>query len=325
MKKALLLLLSISLLSSVLMAQEHQKVEYLRNDGSRVSMDNKPDFVRIIKEPDAGSSYSIYQEFYISGDKKAVGMISKYEPIPMYEGKLETFYKDGTLQSVVNYSDGIPDGDAVYYFSNAAVKKKVQHIKSSKEFLYLNPFSQVLNLQTAKVIYQADSLNQVMVKDGSGHAVESAVAFGKPIIEEGNYKNGLKEGLWVAKDSSGGYWYKENFKQGELVSGESGYDGVSYKYTNIEELPMYKAGMEKFNIYFNQGFPAPPAPYNKTVLYRFIVDRDGKLTDIKIDRKGFYKPMYIGVLRALIACENWNPAKQHGIPVPVTYFLAVPY
>jgi len=307
-------------------AQKKRNVYHLKENGDRVSKDSA-DLTRIIEEPDSGSTYFVLKEFYPNGQPRALGKLSAFDPQLIYEGELIRYDKNGKKCSVVNYRDNRPVGKAHYFFSDGRTSRLVdfdgvtvkQHPETIQRTMDDYPF---------RMIYLADSLNNVLVKDGNGHYKMPLKMFSETIVEEGDYVDGLKEGLWKGKSTSSDLWYNEQFQKGNLISGESFRNGESYTYTFDTEQPVFKGGMQKFYRYVGANVVYPRIAYkNKVtgkVFLSFVIEKDGTVADVKVSR-GVSKEIDEEAVRVLSRSPKWVSGKHHGIPVRVKYNIPLSF
>lgn len=115
----------------------------------------------------------------------------------------------------------------------------------------------------------------------------------------------------------------EGPKQAAVVEDTKVYDFVS-----IETQPSYPGGMDKFYSYVGKSvkYPAMAAENNiqGKVYLSFVVEKDGRLTDIKVERK-------LGggtdeeAIRVLKASPRWTPGIQNGKPVRVKFNIPISF
>ncbi|MEJ7557261.1 MAG: M56 family metallopeptidase [Pedobacter sp.] len=101
-----------------------------------------------------------------------------------------------------------------------------------------------------------------------------------------------------------------------------------YDFVSLEAQPTFPGGMANFYNYLKQNVKYPAeAKANKVegkVFLSFIVEKDGSLMDIKVDRK-------LGggtdeeAVRVLTASPNWNPGVQNGNVVRVKYNIPISF
>ena len=110
-------------------------------------------------------------------------------------------------------------------------------------------------------------------------------------------------------------------KQGQVVE-----DSRVYEFNSLEVLPSFPGGMAKFYQYLQRSIQYPEAARMNNiqgkVFLSFIIEKNGKLTDIKVDH-------YVGggldeeAIRVLKLSPKWNPGIQNGLPVRVKYNLPI--
>lgn len=115
----------------------------------------------------------------------------------------------------------------------------------------------------------------------------------------------------------------EGPKQAAIVE-----DNTVYTFQTMENPPMFPGGINEFYKYLNKAINYPPmASENNiqgTVYLSFTVEKDGSLTDIKVDRKLGYGTDEEAV-RVLKASKRWNPGMQNGKPVRVKYNIPIKF
>lgn len=313
--KRLFVLIALICIIKQVNAQKKQDVYYYKNNGSIVSDKDSADFIRIIQEPDSGEVLFNLIEIYPDGKKKAMGKVSSVLfSMPTYEGQYISYYKNGKKESTLFYEKNKLTGPAYYFFENGALRQTIEHKASTS-----NGATEIL------IKYQADSLGLVMVKDGNGHVVEHTQSFGGAVIE-GDYKDGLKQGIWTMKANSGSSSYKEQYENGKFISGESEKDGVKYSYTTLESLPAPKNGISSFYSYLKRNIKYPADAKNAYIMGKvflsFVVEKDGSLVDVKVERK-LYPSLDAEALRIIKFAPKWIAGMQHGFPVRVKYNIPI--
>lgn len=310
-------------------AQKKQNVYYLKNNGQELFVKDSADFIRIIQEPDSGETNYVLQEFYANGEKKTIGKLSTFEPNLVYEGVVVGFNNKGKKIKSVTYEKGQKKGMAFYFFNNGAVKKQVDYLGDP-----LNdklPFSNVegkIADRDNKLIYQADSLGKVYVKDGTGHLIETSKIGDDVLIEEGDYKDGFKEGVWKGSFSSGKSSYEETYQLNKLISGINTADGKVYNYTILMLAPQFKGGVNQFYKYIGNAirYPADAVRNNITgkVTLSFVIQKDGSVTDILVT-KSVHPSIDNEAIRVIKGSPKWIPAVERGLPVRVKYTIPIKF
>jgi protein TonB len=115
----------------------------------------------------------------------------------------------------------------------------------------------------------------------------------------------------------------EGPKQAAVVEDTKVYDFVS-----IETPPGFPGGIEKFYSYVQKTVKYPPMAAENNiqgkVFLSFVVEKNGELTDIHVDRK-------LGggtdeeAVRVLKASPRWTPGIQNGKPVRVKYNIPISF
>jgi TonB family protein len=316
------LLLSFALILALFgaQAQKKQNVYYLDKKGKEVKSKEEADFIRVIQEPDPGEKDFKLYEFYMDNKRKAEGKVSGFENRLAYEGILVNYDRRGIKSSAVNYKNGFMLGDAYYYFSNGKLHKRVEYFPRPAEKNAMGNVNKLFPL--IKLMFLQDSLEVVAVKDGNGHAIEQSGNGKSVITEEGDYKDGFRDGIWTSRYADGSASYTETFKEGKFVSGESIKNGKKYSYTIQEEAPQFKGGPSEWS-YFIASTVKYPSELIKDgiagkVYTSFTIDTDGRITDIKIE-KSVHELLNREAIRVLQSAPRWIPGTQRGIPVRVKY------
>lgn len=94
-------------------------------------------------------------------------------------------------------------------------------------------------------------------------------------------------------------------------------------YNAVEVKPDFPGGIAKFYAYVAKNFKTPDdEEINGKIIVQFVVEKDGKLTDIKILRDlGFGTGKE--AIRVLNSSPKWKPGIQNGRPVRVLYNLPI--
>ena len=101
-----------------------------------------------------------------------------------------------------------------------------------------------------------------------------------------------------------------------------------YDFVALDSQPTYPGGMEKFYTYLNENLRYPAeAKANKVegkVFLSFVVEKDGSLMDIKVDRK-LGQGTDEEAVRVLKESVKWNPGIQNGNAVRVKYNIPISF
>lgn len=105
-------------------------------------------------------------------------------------------------------------------------------------------------------------------------------------------------------------------------------DDTIYSGYSIEVQPEFPAGEAALYKYLSENIKYPriavEAGIQGTVYIVFVVEKDGRLTDIRIFRSPD-QSLSDETLRVVSGMPGWNPGKQGGLPVRVSFLLPVKF
>ncbi|HEY0245390.1 MAG TPA: TonB family protein [Mucilaginibacter sp.] len=293
---------------------QKQNVYFLKKNGKEVKVRDSADYIRILTEPDSGTTFYNVKEYYKNGKFKLVGKSSKVEYNSL-EGQCVFYYPSGSKQQVANYKQNFLMGDVYDFYPNGKLHTYKQY-KSKPE-----PGHAVEVLMLAC----NDSTGKVLAANGNGYYIWYSNDF-KNVVEEGNIKAGLRDGKW--KGSNGNekdlLTFEEDYNNGKLIQGRSltHQDNKSFTYTIREVTPQYPGGVNEFYKFIAQNVKYP---YNARmnhiqgeVFTSFVVEADGSLSDIKIVRSPDAE-LSEETLRVIKLSPNWIPGAYFGRPARVQY------
>lgn len=90
----------------------------------------------------------------------------------------------------------------------------------------------------------------------------------------------------------------------------------------LEKSPEFPGGMRLFYKYISNNIQLPDGLTGGKIISRFIIDRNGKVTNTQIIR-GLRRDIDAEVLRCLRKSPNFIPGKLNGMPVNVSYTLPI--
>ena len=101
-----------------------------------------------------------------------------------------------------------------------------------------------------------------------------------------------------------------------------------YKFTELENPPTYPGGMENFYRFLGQNMKYPAEAKKNdiqgTVFLSFVVEKDGTIADLKIDKKLGYGTDE-EALRVIKLAGMWNPGTVEGKAVAAKYNIPVKF
>jgi TonB family protein len=297
--------------TSILFSQGNQdKVMFLDSLNLEATAENY-DIKRIIKDYYLTPEKSEYQylEYYKSGvvksDKKLSGKDGGY-----YIGEMVDYYKNGNKKSSSFYENKKQSGKFSVWYENGKIKEEGRYDPD--------------NLGTAKYYLVGNMWNEQgikIVENGNGmYEINS----GK-IHEKGEYKNGLKNGVWTLSTEKNSY--VEEYREGNFLKGQlTDENGEKKDYLVLEKRPEPKKGLENFYNFISKSFtPTREALASKIkgrIIVSFVIDKDGSIVDIKIMR-GLGHGLDEEAIRVLRTCPLWTPGEQRGLKVKCKYSLPI--
>jgi TonB family protein len=123
---------------------------------------------------------------------------------------------------------------------------------------------------------------------------------------------------------------KPNPKVATPVSGSAGpvNESTVYSFVSMENPPAYPGGINAFYKFLGDNIKYPTEAKDKNVqgnvFVSFTVEKDGSLSDIKVDRK-LGSGTDEEAIRVLKLSKRWNPGMLNGQPVKVKYNIPVQF
>ncbi|MVN21228.1 energy transducer TonB [Mucilaginibacter arboris] len=296
---------------------QKQNVYFLKNNGKYVTERDSADYTRIVREPDSGTVLYNVIEYYLNGNPKMIGKSSTIDPIKL-EGQFVSFYPDKNKKRIGTYENGQLTGEIYDYYPNGKLYRQSTCLK----FTDKKSFMPEDEKQTVQAAY--DSTGAILVKDGDGHYPIFDGNF-KTIKEEGDVKDGKKNGTWKGTLNQGKVTFTEEYADGKFMKGtRTEENGTTINYTVKEALPTFKGGESAFGRYLSQNVHYPARPKQRNiqgrVILSFTVEKDGSLTDFKI-LKSVDPDLDAEAIRVLSQSPKWNPGIQQGAAVKVAYTM----
>lgn len=299
-------------------AQKKQNVYFLKDNGKYVDNRDSSDYTRIVQEPDSGSVLYNVVEYYPDGNPKLIGKSSAVDPIKL-EGQTVSFYPDKKKKQVASYEKGFISGNVYDYYPNGKMYRSLEYIDNASRS------SQLRSIGKEEIVHTVyDSTGVETVKEGNGHYQIFDQDF-KRIEEEGDVKDGKRNGVWKGSFNKGKLTFSEEYANGNFIKGTStDAAGNTKNYTVKEALPTFKGGESTFGRYLSNDLRYPPDARERgiqgRVILAFVVETDGSLTNIRV-LKSVHPDLDAEALRVLKQSPKWNPGTQHGVPVRVSYTM----
>lgn len=299
---------------------QNQNIYFYKNNGDTVSTKDSADFIRIVREPEAGSELYNVLDYYPSGKRKLVGKSSSIFP-QRFEGPCLEHFESGKRSIISNYSNGRKAGACERYYPNGTL---YMHIAYPID----QPFAYGLKDEYITDIY--DSTGVAVFKNGNGHYSLYNATFTE-VLDDGELKNRKRDGIWTGVDNETQAVFNEEYNNGELTSGIATKNGKTATYFGQRMIqPKFPGpgGENAFNYYLMKHVRYPAEERVKKiqglVILTFFVEEDGKITGIRV-----LKGVSIGInneaIRAIRDSSPWLPGVKHGFPEKVSYSVPIAF
>jgi len=309
MKSVLLSLLF--LIAPVLtFSQENDKTIYFDSSWKEAKASNHT-YYRVIKDYSQDKEFYAIEDYYKSGKLQMTGKSSNREKL-VQEDEFTYYFENGNKKIVANYKNGVITGKYSVWYEDGSKQMEGEHVQ-----IPINEF-----IPTTLKIHQFwNPQREQTVIDANGFYD----AVGAEESDKGHIKDGLKDGEWTGSNKKLNYTYKETYKNGTLVSGESiDKNGKTQTYIVQQLLPTPKNGMQDFRNYLGRNYKAP---YSKedvdgSIILNFVVEKDGKVNDIEV-AQSLGNKFDREAIKVLKSYDEWLPGKVRGIPVRVSFSLPI--
>ena len=95
----------------------------------------------------------------------------------------------------------------------------------------------------------------------------------------------------------------------------------------VETMPTFPGGQQALFNYLSQNVRYPEDAkrlrQEGRVICQFVVDKDGRITDVKVSKSSGVKSLDEEAMRVINKMPRWSPGKQKGKPVRVQYTLPI--
>jgi len=304
---------------------QRQNVYFFKNPNKRVKIADSADWTRIISENDSMPHKYIVKEYYKNGKPKLLGQ-SLYIDSLVLDGNCLFYYPNGKKKRYSHYEQAQLHGDSYKYFPNGRVYSYIKYA----------PFIPLAYAKTplpTLILAVNDSTGKELVINGNGYFIDYDDDF-KTVLEEGNLKDGLKEGEWKGMH----YWlnddgiktdvitFTEHYKTGKLISGEStDANKKLYKYNEQEVAPKFKGTIDEYlKTHIKYPYEAKRDKVMERIVVEFFIERDGSVTGAKVTL-GKSQQLREEALRVINSLPKWQPAYQYGLPVRFLFWVPITF
>ncbi|SKB93623.1 TonB protein C-terminal [Sphingobacterium nematocida] len=295
-------------------------VTYMKKNGSFTAQKDSADYTRILRiSPNSLALYEL-NEYYPNGSLKRHGWVKTLDPKRLqFEGTVETYYDNETLAAILNYAQNKLVDTAKRYYKNGVLKESIFYLKPQE-----NQESAFGSDPDSRLVYYADSLNNVQITNGKGTA---RFVDKDNDVEQGEYADGVRIGHWKGTINKGKYKFEEWYEKGIIVNGETTDSlGKKIKYTKVQVQPEYPGGIQQLRMFIGNNYKYPREAIGARVVGQvtisFVVEKDGKTSSYKIIDDLGYGTGNAGVA-VLKKAKDWSPGYERGIPVRVAYTLPI--
>lgn len=212
----LLLIISANLFAQINMVSKKIFLDSL----NRETTPENYTYTRVITNYSQKSVRYVVTDFYKNGRKKMTGATLDRDNLKK-DGEFIYYYKNGSKESVVNYSEDHKSGKEINWYENQSKKWEKQNIWDPK----------TKKSQTLILNYWEEDKSQT-VADGNGEYKETDGS----VTQKGTIKDGLKQGVWLGNDSVRKTSFTDNYNKGILISGFStDENNVKFSYSSLNE------------------------------------------------------------------------------------------
>jgi len=265
-----------------------------------------------------------YREAYYLPEK-GMAMMGSYKDkdCKIAEGKVTWFYPNKNPKSSISYKDGKEEGTALQFHENGMMSDSVTYVNGHRKGISFG-WDQEGN--------QVDSSNF----DGNGNGVIVKWYESGTVYYAGRITNDTTRiNRWIYYHPNGNQMATEDYVNGKVIRCScSDETGRQLDSTLCIEKEAHFPGEEKSWRTFLEKNLNPEVPIRNrapegmyTVMVQFVVDKDGRISDIKpLTKFGF--GMEEEVIRILTKSPKWVPAFQFGRTVkayrkqPVTFMVS---
>lgn len=222
------------------------------------------------------------------------------------------FYPNGQLEHSGFIDDGRKDGPWKYFDTTGTLVKQVKHdMRSGRApYVYYYPNGKP---KLVAVLGGPNGPDSVQIFSPSGKSLK----MGSPL-----YDRALSE--VDSSDTDVSFILPPPF---ELFI-QAPQHAEEEIFTLVEEIPEFPGGNDSMIVFLKRNLRYPPmekdAGISGTVYVGFVVDKDGSLVDIHMEKENRNAPGFSKeAIRVVKLMPKWKPGKMHGRPVKVKMILPI--
>lgn len=249
--------------------------------------------------------------YYNSGVKYMEGFTLNRNQLEKTD-TLITYYKNGKVFSQSQWDKNIEIGMSKEYYPSGQLMNIISN-KKSKKFI-------------------EESWDTTGYKTSiSGNGLSYKTDLKGRIVEHFEIKKGLKNGKCTGNDYYLKIRFEEYYKKGKLIKGIS-FDSINTKheYNEIEIPTSFLGGsISSFREYVIENIKFPRYIIENKgsgrIVCQFIINEDGKMTNLKIIKSSGNNDMDAAVFYFLINSPSWWAGSKRGINVKQRFVLPIAY
>lgn len=311
---------------------QYFRLSYHKKDGSEVTAKEDSYFYRIIANDPEDPKLFKYIELYSKGDQpKLTSKIKSPSAKNTKVGEYLTYHPNGNIyQRQAFDANHTPIDTAYTYYANGILFMKTMLDRSTyKRNSKQQEKSLMSTIHEGQTIYLLvqDSLGNKLAENGEGTLIIKDLLYQRT-SETGPISKHKKHGIWngVSPHSI----FTETWEEGKFIRGiatDPMDQQTEYTPETYNVAPEYPGGIDELRSFVNRNFRFPEqatrARVSGTVRISFVVDKDGSMTDFKVDQDLGYGTGHAGIEALQQAKRKWKPGMQRGIPVRVAYSLPI--
>jgi len=250
----------------------------------------------------------------------AVTMLNLCPKITLAQDTENKVYKFTELENPPNYPGGIAN---FYKFLGQNIKYPADAVKNNIQG----------NVFISFTVEKNGAVSDIKVDRALGHGTDEEAV--RVIKLAGIWNPGTINGEPVATKYNIPVKFSLNKKTGASTkpkqptsSSITNNDNRTYSFTSLENPPTFPGGIKALYQFLGKNIKYPVLAAKNgvqgNVFTTFTVEKDGSITDIKVDRKVGYG-IDEEAVRVLKTSPKWIPGSQDGMPIRVTYSIPIKF
>ncbi len=242
--------------------------------------------------------------------------IGMHDSLGQWQGKLKDFYANGDVQMKGGFHNNKRDGIFIYYSDHHTYQSAGRYRDDRRIGKWENYYGNG-QLESEEYYREGyflknywDSTGVQQVKDGFGRVIKK---YSNGIVaEEGVYRNGRQQDLWIGHHPDGQLYFEEYYINGRLTKGRSqNLQGKNFVYDESSFFPTPEVGRNKMEAYLLEEANKTNAKVEGRVRLSFRVTPTSTITDIKVE-KSLTIELDDRAKQILVNGPRWQPAHNHG-------------